>query len=170
MKTVKTIVSIIVLAIIATSVFVWSGFYNIGADAPHWSVTYSVLTVARNRSITVHASGIEVPDLDDPQLVAMGAGHYSEMCTGCHLAPGMDSSELREGLYPRPPVLYKSGIKDPAKAFWIIKHGIKMTAMPAWGASHSDQAIWTIVAFLKKLPELSPAQYKTMTANTHDSD
>jgi mono/diheme cytochrome c family protein len=81
----------------------------------------------------------------------------------------MKDSELRQGLYPLPPNLSQVRV-DPKDAFWIIKHGIKMTAMPAWGASHSDQAIWTIVAFLKKLPELSPAQYKTMTANTHDSD
>lgn len=170
MKTAKIVVSVFVLALITTGVFIWSGLYNVGADVPHWKLTTSILTVARNRSIAMHANGIMVPNLDDPQLIAMGAGHYAEMCTGCHLAPGMNDSELREGLYPKPPILYKSGISDPAKAFWIIKHGIKLTAMPAWGTSHNDHMIWAMVAFLKKLPELSPAQYKAMTVNAHDAD
>lgn len=170
MRTIKAVVSVFALAFVALGVFIWSGLYNVGADVPHWRLTTSVLAIARNRSIAMHASDIKVPNLDDPQMIAMGAGHYSEMCTGCHLAPGMDGSELREGLYPKPPVLYKTGIKDPARAFWIIKHGIKLTAMPAWGASHDDHAIWAIVAFIRKLPQLSPAQYKAMTVNAHDSD
>lgn len=170
MKIVRFWAAALVVAIIAFGIFIWSGAYNVAADVPHWSVTVSLLTVVRNRSITVHARGIDVPNLDDPKLISMGAGHYAEMCTGCHLAPGMDESELREGLNPKPPVLYKVGIKAPAKAFWIIKHGIKMTAMPAWGQSHSDQKIWAMVAFLKQLPTLSPAQYKAITENAHDAD
>lgn len=170
MKTVKVLAATFAVVIIAVGLYIWSGVYNVAADVPHWSATTSLLTVVRNRSITAHARGIEVPNLDDPKLISMGAGHYAEMCTGCHLAPGMPESELREGLYPKPPVLYKVGIKDPAKAFLVIKHGIKMTAMPAWGQSHSDQAIWAMVAFLKQLPTLSPAQYKAMTANAHDAD
>jgi len=170
MKMLKGAVLVIFVAIVAGGGFVWSGAYNIGADVPHWPVTKSILAITRNRSISVHSSGIKVPNLNDPKLVALGAGHYSEMCTGCHLAPDMEKSELREGLYPKPPVLYKYGIHDPAKAFWIVKHGIKLTAMPAWGTSHSDHEIWAMVAFLKKLPQLSPAQYKAMTANAYDDD
>lgn len=170
MRPFKQIVAVMVIAIIAGGVFIWSGVYNVAADNPHWELTKSLLTVTRNRSISEHASDIRVPDLNDPQLISMGAAHYAEMCTDCHLAPGMAGSELREGLNPKPPLLYKSGIKDPARAFWIIKHGIKMTAMPAWGTSHSDHAIWAMVAFLRQLPNLSPAQYKAITANAHDSD
>lgn len=170
MKTIKSIAATLAVVVIAFGIFIWSGVYNVAADVPHWGATVSLLTLVRNRSITAHADGIVVPNLDDPKLISMGARHYAEMCTGCHLAPGMEGSELREGLYPKPPVLYKVGIKDPARAFWIIKHGIKMTAMPAWGQSHSDQKIWAMVAFLKQLPTLSPAQYKAMTANAHDAD
>ena len=38
-----------------------------------------------------------------------------------------------------------------------------MTAMPAWGRTHSDELIWDMVAFLRKLPALSPDAYRTMT-------
>jgi mono/diheme cytochrome c family protein len=85
------------------------------------------------------------------------------MCTGCHLAPGMRESELRAGLYPKPPVLANEHV-DPRHAFWIIKHGIKFTGMPAWGATHDDDTIWSIVAFVHKLPGMTPAQYKDIVA------
>jgi len=51
-------------------------------------------------------------------------------------------------------------VHDPAQAFWVIKHGIKMSAMPAWGRSHDDAAIWEMVAFVKRLPELDEAGFE----------
>jgi len=170
MRALKILLVVIVILLAATGAAIEMGLYNVAADHPHWRVTRQLLTQVRERSIEVRSQNLTVPDLSAPQLVATGAGHYAEMCTGCHLAPGMDSSELREGLYPKPPVLYKTGIDDPREAFWIIKHGIKMTAMPAWGKSHSDQAIWAIVAFLKKLPSMTPAQYQAITAKSQTKD
>jgi len=73
----------------------------------------------------------------------------------------MGDSEIRRGLYPQPPLLAQERI-DPKAAFWVIKHGIKMSAMPAWGTSHDDLTIWSMVAFLRKLPDLTPAQYKDL--------
>ncbi|HEY2426011.1 MAG TPA: cytochrome c, partial [Pseudolabrys sp.] len=59
----------------------------------------------------------------------------------------------------------------PARAFWAIKHGIKLTAMPAWGTTHDNTAIWNIVAFLQKLPDLTPEQYTSLTAAAeHDHE
>jgi hypothetical protein len=54
--------------------------------------------------------------------------------------------------------------------FWTIKHGIKMSAMPAWGTTHDNQAIWNIVAFLQKLPTMTPEQYLALTRNADESD
>jgi len=107
---------------------------------------------------------IKPPPLDDPALIRMGAEHYSKMCTGCHLAPGMGRSELRDGLYPAPPNLTRFA-PDPSEAFWIIKHGLKMTAMPAWGLTHDDHTIWAMVAYLQKQPRMSAAEYQSLTAN-----
>jgi cytochrome c553 len=104
-----------------------------------------------------------VPDLSDPQLVLKGAGQYAAMCTGCHLAPGMADSEMRPGLYPQPPNLARERV-DPRAAFWAIKHGIKASAMPAWGGSHDDDTMWSMVAFLQTMPDLSAAEYKDIVA------
>ena len=145
--------------------FIASGAFNVAADSPHWRATQWLLETARERSISVRAGGMTVPPLDDPKLIAMGAEHYAEMCTGCHLAPGVEESELRRGLYPQPPNLIEHGReRDPQETFWIIKHGIKMTAMPAWGTMHDDHSIWAMVAFLRKLPELTPEAYNALNA------
>lgn len=163
MKTLTTIVILIVVAALGLGAFVWSGLYDIGADAHHTKPVYALMQTLRERSIAHHAKDITVPNLDDSQLVLKGAGQYAAMCTGCHLAPGMAENEMRPGLYPKPPQLSKFA-PDPREAFWVIKHGIKMSAMPAWGSSHDDATIWSMVAFLQKLPGLSPAQYKDIVA------
>ena len=156
----------VVLAILAAGAggFVYSGIYDIGADDHHTRPVFAALQTLRERSIHRRAADIKVPDLDDPQLILKGAGQYAAMCTGCHLAPGTGDSELRAGMYPQPPDLTKVRV-DPREAFWVIKHGIKMSAMPAWGmAGHDDPTIWSMVAFLEKLPGMTPVQYKAIVA------
>jgi mono/diheme cytochrome c family protein len=143
--------------------FVYSGLYDIGADAPHWPFVKTVVETLRERSIERHAQAIKVPDLQGPELVLKGAGQYAAMCVQCHLAPGKSDSEIRPGLYPQPPDLSKVRV-DPREAFWAIKHGVKMSAMPAWGLGHDDATIWSIVAFVNKLPDMSPQDYAEMVA------
>ena len=159
------IVSATVVAVLA-AVFVYTGFYNIGADAPHNRIVYALIDNLRDRSIAVRARNIAVPaDLNSPVRLATGAGLYAEMCSRCHLAPGMEKTEISQGLYPQAPELAGAALHSPAEKFWMIKHGVKMTAMPAWGRTHSDDLIWDMVAFVGKLPSLSPQQYKAMVAS-----
>ncbi len=158
------IIGLAVLAV-AGGVYVWSGLYNIGADEPHFQITSSILETLRERSIETRADKLEVPDLSDPAKITQGAGNYNAMCTGCHLSPGMADSEMSKGLYPAPPNLAKETV-DPAHAFWVIKHGIKASAMPAWGKSMGDEYIWNMAAFLQKLPTLDAAEYEEMVAHS----
>ena len=142
--------------------FIYSGIYNIAADAPHTGPVHWLIENVRDRSIAVHAAEIAAPaDLNDPKRIATGAGLYNEMCSGCHLAPGMEKTEISQGLYPTAPELSRGLAHSPGEEFWVIKHGVKMTAMPAWGRTHNDELIWDMVAFVRKLPTLSPAQYQT---------
>lgn len=143
------------------------GLFNVGADDPHFPAVHAFLAMARDRSIEVRAKDIEVPNLKDEALIRTGAGNYNAMCIGCHLAPGVDKTELSQALYPSPPDLSKIGVSaDPAAAFWTIKHGIKATGMPAWGKSMGDQYIWGIVAFLDQLPQMNAEQYKALVATS----
>jgi mono/diheme cytochrome c family protein len=162
----KTLLALVILAlviVIGAGVFVYSGVYNVGADDPHTRPVFALMQTVRSRSIHMRSRDISVRKLDDEQLVVNGAGQYAAMCTGCHLKPGMTDSEIRSGLYPQPPNLSQVRV-DPKDAFWVIKHGLKMSAMPAWGLTHDDDTIWSIVAFLQKLPDLTPAQYNDLVA------
>ena len=146
--------------------FLYTGVYNIGADAPHSSAVYGLLRELRENAIAHHARGVEVPkDLSDPKRIEAGAGLYQEMCTGCHLGPGVEPSELSQGLYPPAPDLAKTIDRTAVQQFWIIKHGVKLSAMPAWGKTHNDELIWDMVAFIRQLPKMSAEQYKTAIAN-----
>lgn len=163
MNLIKAIFQLLILGAIGAAAFVYFGLFDTAADVPHSPVVYSLLDTVRQRSVAVRASDIPVPPLNDPKMIADGAEHYREMCTGCHLAPGVTESEIRAGLYPQPPDLTRRRQTSPAEMFWTIKHGIKMSAMPAWGATHDNQAIWNIVAFLQELPGMTPEHYAALT-------
>jgi mono/diheme cytochrome c family protein len=164
-STAFVLVLLLVLAAFA-GLFVYLGLYNIGADAPHSGLVYGALQELRERSIESRSRDINLPaDLNSPKRVAAGAGLYAEMCTGCHLGPGVEKSEMSQGLYPQAPELARGTDLNPAQQFWVIKHGVKLTAMPAWGKTHNDELIWDMVAFLQQLPKMSPEQYQRTVAS-----
>jgi mono/diheme cytochrome c family protein len=70
---------------------------------------------------------------------------------------------------PNPPQLSQGTDLSSAEEFWILKHGIKMTAMPAWGVTHSDKLLWNIVAFVRKVPSLSAQQYQALVKSAPES-
>jgi len=146
---------------------VYGGWFNVAADEPHSGLIYSIMETVRSRSIAKRASEAHPPALDDPALIATGARHYAAMCSGCHLAPDQKDSELRSGLYPKPPNLTQPIKATASEAFWAIKHGIKMSGMPAWGVTHDDQSIWALVAFVQKLPGLSATEYHALAGDGH---
>jgi mono/diheme cytochrome c family protein len=163
MKTSMTLGAALAGALLLLLLFLYSGFYDIGADRPHTPAVQALLGILRERSIARRAAQITLPRLDEPARVREGAEHYSAMCVGCHLSPGVSSSEIRAGLLPQPPNLSQQSI-EPRVAFWVIKHGIKATGMPAWGRSHDDEEIWNIVSFVQRLPRMTPQEYRAMSA------
>jgi mono/diheme cytochrome c family protein len=150
------------LAVLTTggAAFMYSGIYNIGADDHHTKVVLTLIEHLRERSISVRSRGLPQPNLDDPARIEAGAQHYAALCVSCHLAPGVTKSDIGRGLYPHPPNLAQAEIQEPDRAFWIIKHGIKMSAMPAWGKTLDDAAIWDLVSFLQKMPAMAPEAYQ----------
>jgi hypothetical protein len=162
-----TFVVIVLLLLGAfAGVFIYAGVYNIGADAPHSKLVFGALQELREHAIASYSRDVRPPaDLNDPQRIAAGAGLYSEMYTGCHLGPGVERSELSQGLYPSAPELARGDDLTPAEQFWVIKHGVKLTAMPAWGKTHDDELIWDMVAFIRQLPKMNARQYQVAVAN-----
>lgn len=171
------------ITLAATGYFFLAGHYNIAADDKHWPITENLISQVRDASINHQLNGINIPsELTNAERIRRGAGNYDAMCAACHLSPGKESGELQTGLYPQPPLIYKTGIADKRRAFWVIKHGVKMTGMPAWGKTNTDEDIWAIVAFLDALPRLDAAGYRAlvdasgghthgaMTADAHHDD
>jgi mono/diheme cytochrome c family protein len=147
----------------AAGLFVVSGIYDIGADDHHTAPVVALIGELRERSIAVRADAVEAPDLTDAARIAAGARIYAVQCVGCHLAPGVKRSDLSRGLYPHPPNLAQQAPPEARRAFWIVKHGIKMSAMPAWGRTFDDAAVWDLVAFVRQLPALTEESYERMT-------
>lgn len=151
-----------VLALVSLLV-IYSGEYNVAATKPHYRPVAWALQTAMENSVRDHAEGIEVPPLGDSAQVRAGFASFDAMCVTCHGAPGQERSAIGKGVLPEPPPLSEQVPHwTPAQLYWIVKHGIKMSAMPAFGPTHSDEQIWKIVAFLQRLPELSPEQYQAM--------
>jgi len=172
MKFIKLTVLLAILGAGLAASIIYSGLVNVAADEPHGDFVYWLLETARKNSITNAAQDIEVPDLSDPELLLTGGSDYEFMCSSCHLKPGQLESDMSLGLYPVPPNL---SVSRPAhehaddkqlarENFWVIKHGIKASGMPAWGKTHSDERIWAMVAFIKQLPDLTAEQYQVLTA------
>ena len=148
-------------------VFAWSGIYNIAASRGHWAVVEWMLEFGMSNSVKRRAWAIEVPPLDQPDLYVLGAAHFHRACAHCHGAPGLKGDlTARRALPPPPDLAHVSRQWKDNELFWIVKHGIKYTGMPAWVALERDDEVWAVVAFLKKLPELDPDAYRRLARGT----
>jgi mono/diheme cytochrome c family protein len=154
---------------IGGALFIESGYYNIGADDHHTKLVLAVIEQLRERSIAARSRSVEVQYVVDPARIAAGAQRYAALCVGCHLAPGVTKSEIRPGLYPHPPNLAQEEMQPAQRAFWIVKHGIKMSAMPAWNKTLDDAAIWDVVSFVRKMPAMTPETYRELSKGPDSS-
>lgn len=160
MKILAIIIGIGVIIGAAFLIYIHSGAYNVSAMVPHTELTLSVINTLVDNSIESHAEGIEAPDLSDSARIRAGYGDFDEMCVHCHGAPGIGRDDWAKGLYPEGPDLTEPAKEmSDAELFWIVKNGIKMTGMPSFGKTHDDDHIWNIVAFMKKLPDMSYYDY-----------
>jgi mono/diheme cytochrome c family protein len=161
-KVTLAVIAVVLSGALAAALFIESGFYNIGADDHHTKVVLALITQLRDRSIEARLGEIKPQLTATPAMIKSGAEHYAVLCVGCHLAPGVAKSDLRAGLYPHPPSLAQEDVQESRRAFWIIKHGIKMSAMPAWSKTLDDAAIWDVVAFVRKMPSLTAEDYQQL--------
>jgi mono/diheme cytochrome c family protein len=165
-KILITIAATLVVLIAGSFIYISTGMYDISQLTPHNKLTRAMIGMTTHSSINRRMKENVVPaNLKDSEMIITGFKHYNEMCVSCHGAPGVKPNEMVEGLYPKPPEIYKHGEEDAAQEFfWIIKNGIKMTSMPAFKPTHDDQMIWAMTAFVTlKLATMSPEEYKTWT-------
>lgn len=155
----------VVLATVGGATFIVQGAFDISARSPHWGITTTFLEVVRDRSISARAADITPPSgFDERPRLIEGIVHYRAHCAVCHGAPGVEPEEIAAGMYPQPPALHQKAGRPAAEVFWIIKNGIKMSGMPAWGGDHGDEDLWPVVALATRLPGMNPTEYAALSA------
>ncbi len=177
MKTIlKTIGVGVLLTGVGAAAYMYSGLYDVGASTPHSGLSTWAMSTTMRASIARRARDIPVPDLNNDALVRAGVNDFEAMCVGCHGAPGKSRGPAGKGLNPQAPDLTEAAQqRTPAELFWATKHGIRMTGMPAWGATHDDESLWPVVALMVALPELDAKSYGELLASAeghghHSSD
>ena len=148
------------LAAAAGALFLFSGWYNIGATVQHWQPVYTVLERGMHYSVRHHAADIRPPDLADTRMLQRGAALYRDHCLQCHGGPGAPQAGIGKSMQPIPGPLVDAGRRwKTQELYWITRHGIKMSGMPAWEFRMPDDDLWAVVAFLGKLPALSSKEF-----------
>lgn len=144
----------------AGALVVYGGLYDVAATSQHTQPVYSLLETAMHQSVRLRARGIEPPPLDDERLLVRGAACFRDKCVQCHGAPGVAQNDIGKSMQPLPgPLVDARKHWKPRELYWLTKHGIKMSGMPAWEHRLTEEELWSVVAFLGRLPDLSPQQY-----------
>ncbi|GGJ45373.1 c-type cytochrome [Neoroseomonas lacus] len=150
----------IVLLVAAGVVAPFTGVFNVAASVPHSALERWYLTTTMTHSVRSRAAGITVPGNISEEDIRHGFAQYRNSCVYCHGAPGVDATDWAQALQPEPPYLADAvPARQPAELFWIVRNGIKMTAMPAFGHHLNDRDIWGVVGFIRQLPGMSDETY-----------
>ena len=153
-------VIVTVLVVLAIGGFIFAtGRFNVAANAPA-DFTEKLAPWVLDKALERRAREVTDPIAKDPGAVARGLSEYREDCLPCHGAPGVDAAEFQEGMNPTPPGIDADVVRNlsDAKLFWVIKNGIRMTGMPAFGVNTKDDEIRDIVAFVRHVPQLTDAE------------
>lgn len=140
-----------------------SGIIPIKASSGHWAVTAWLLHFAMQRSVATHSLGLHAPTREEPWLALKGAGHYETGCRPCHGSPEFPHPRIPQQMTPHPPYLPpRVNDWEREELFYIVKHGVKFTGMPAWPSQQRDDEVWAIVAFLRRLPGIDAGAYRKL--------
>ena len=143
---------------------IYSGVYNVAATSQHLQPVYSLLEIALRHSVRLRARQLETPALDEPERIQRGALLFHAKCVQCHGAPGVAQGDIGKSMQPLPgPLVDAMQRWRPREIYWITRHGIKMTGMPAWEFRLNEAQLWDVVAFVQRLPQLTPQDYAQAT-------
>ena len=161
---ISTACGLLAATLITAAAVVYSGAYNVAATRQHTQWVYSVLETTLRHSVQLRARDIQPPPLDDAQRILRGAACYRDKCVQCHGAPGVAQGDIGKSMQPLPgPLVDALQRWRTREIYWITRHGIKMSGMPAWEFRLDEDALWDVVAFVQRLPELTPEAYAAAT-------
>jgi mono/diheme cytochrome c family protein len=164
MRFLAGIVAGVMFVAVGAGALLLTGSFDAAATKPPSKMEKRIAGVALTRWVKRRAPKAQNPFAGSAEAVQAGLVHYKEMCVTCHGAPGVDPSEIGEGLNPPAPDLTLAGVqgRTDGELFWLVQNGIRMTGMPAFGPTHKDEDVWRIVAFVRHLPEITPEEEKRL--------
>jgi mono/diheme cytochrome c family protein len=161
----RTLLILMMLGALSAMGFVYLGLYNISATDQHTAPVYKLLEYAMRKSVQLRTGSIAVPELRNEQRIENGIVLYRAHCVQCHGAPGVAPEPFSLGLLPAPANMVAAAREwKPAELYWIVRHGIKMSGMPAWEYRLNDSEIWDVVAFVSHMPRLTVAEYRILSS------
>ena len=160
MRTLGRLLLLPALAALCAGIALTAGLIDFSAMRAPGRLEEKLATFALNRSIERHAPKVANPLARSPEAVAAGLALFRTHCVTCHGAPGVDPTEGGASLNPPAPGLTLARVqaRSDGQLKWIVSNGIRMTGMPAFGASRSEEEVWQLVMALRQLPRLSPEE------------
>lgn len=144
--------------------FAWSGLFQVAASSGHWKVTDWFLHWVMRNSVKTYSAFQTPEQITTDQGLVSAAGHFRQSCAVCHGAPGVRPSPvMQEATPPAPDLSINATQWTDRHLYWILEHGVKFSGMPAWGAKDRPDEVRRMVAFVRRLPTMSAAQYRALT-------
>lgn len=158
-----TLLALGIIGVLGAVFFVYSGIYNVSALGQHTQPMYALIDDSLRASIRLRASALEPPPDTKTDWRNDGLLLYQAHCVQCHGAPGVAPDHFALGMTPKPTATMEMArSRSKQELFWVIKHGIKMSGMPAWEYRLTDQQMWNLVAFIRESRHLSVADYQRL--------
>lgn len=161
----KAVISIGIVAVAGT-VYLGLAVARHGFSAKEKPSRLEEFLARHARTIATPAGARELrnPYPVTPESLAAARAHWVDHCATCHALDGSGNSPLGRNLYPPAPDMRDSLTQDltDGELYYIITNGIRFTGMPAWGGAHSPEETWHLVAFIRRLPQLSLEELKEL--------
>ena len=153
-----------VLAVAAIASILYRGVST--RDAPTRTEVVIARTM-RHFAVPAKLRSVKNPIPLTPEVLAEAREHFADHCAQCHGNDGRGATEMGKNLYPRAPDMTRPATQQlsDGELFAMIKNGIRLTGMPAWGAEHGDDAAtWKLVHFIRHLPRMTKEEAESMRA------
>lgn len=159
----RVLIAAAVLALLGIG-FIYSGIFNVAASSGHWRITTWALNTTMRSSVRTRAAFTAPKTPADATGLISAANHFNQSCAICHGAPGRLPSAVMQGATPNAPNLATiKGKYTDGQIFWILKHGIKFTGMPAWPTLVRDDEVKRMTAFVQRIPGMGAPAYTRLT-------
>ncbi len=139
------------------------GLMDTSAELKPGKLETYVASEALDAAVKKRAGNLANPVPATDANVLEGMTLYSMNCASCHGTLDKSPSLLAEDFYPPVPQIIIDPMDDPEWfIYYVVKHGIRWTGMPAWSKHLKDEEIWKVALFLSRINSLPPAVQEKM--------